>query len=317
MEIYYDSLVEEDWFKNLNKELNLSNSHKIQLKGNIPIIDNLLTYDKPDIILTKDKKPVLVVEKMKEVPTGHNPFQRAARLARAAENKIPAIYFFPFKAKKHGKFSNICYLNLRLLEAFEKMWKIHNSPILAVNWICDQDGELVDDGSEDESLKFILEKYINSNFDRSCQIFQELRIEMIKEYNERLLLPRGMIYKNPPPSVPIKKTKDFLDNLEFSIDKEIKHSLMKREESVIYKIGLNDSTPKRQDPYTGSALIYDYLYCRKAINPEDKYRNLIIYFPKISFSKFKEKFPNDKTKSSNWYISANALVFCDGIKLIR
>ena len=109
MEIYYDSLVEDDWFRNLNKVLNLANSHKIKLRGNIPIIENLLTYDKPDIILTKNKKPVLVVEIMKEVPTGHNVFQRAARLARAAENKIPAIYFVPFKAKKHGKFSKFYF----------------------------------------------------------------------------------------------------------------------------------------------------------------------------------------------------------------
>ena len=56
---------------------------------------------------------------------------------------------------------------------------------------------------------------------------------------------------------------------------------------------------KRQDPYTGSALIYDYLYCRNGINPEDKYRNLIIYFPKISFQKLKKSFqttrPNHPT----------------------
>ena len=125
MEIYSDCLIEEDWFKNLNEIFKHADCEKILSRGkNIPTVENLIKYDRPDIILIKDKKPVLVLEKMKEVPTGHNPLQRAARLVRAVENNIPAIYFLPFRAKKHGKYAAVCNLNLRLLEAFEKMWKI-------------------------------------------------------------------------------------------------------------------------------------------------------------------------------------------------
>ena len=56
---------------------------------------------------------------------------------------------------------------------------------------------------------------------------------------------------------------------------------------------MNESKCKRQDPYTGAQLIYDYLYCRKGIYPENKYRNLILHFPKISLSAWEEKNPND------------------------
>ncbi len=319
MEIYSDCLIEEDWFKNLNETFNSADCKKILSRGkNIAAVENLIKYDRPDIILIKDKKPVLVLEKMKEVPTGHNPLQRAARLVRAVENNIPAIYFLPFKAKKHGKYAAVCNLNLRLLEAFEKMWKIHNSPIIAVNWICDQDGELLDDGSEDNHLKIILKKFIDSDFDRNSYFFKELREEMMEEYNTRLLMERGDIYKEPPKSIKIKRTKSFFEKINFSIDFEILTSLLKHDESVIYQIALNESKCKRQDPYTGAQLIYDYLYCRKGIYPENKFRNLILHFPKISYSAWEEKNPNDpNSKSSNWYISANALVFSDGIKLLR
>ena len=319
MEIYSDCLIEEDWFKNLNETFNHAYCKKILSRGkNIPAIENLISYDRPDIILIKDKKPVLVLEKMKEVPTGHNPLQRAARLVRAVENNIPAIYFLPFKAKKHGKYAAVCNLNLRLLEAFEKIWKIHNSPILAVNWICDQDGELFDDGTEDNNLKIILKNLIDSNFDSKSSFFQELRDEMTKEYKRRLLIERGDIYKEPPKSIKITNTKSFLEKINFSMDLNILNSLLKNDESVIYQIAVNESKCKRQDPYTGAQLIYDYLYCRKGIYPENKYRNLILHFPKISHSVWEEKNPNDcNSKSSNWYISANALVFSDGIKLLR
>ena len=319
MEIYSDSLIEEDWFKNLNETFKHSDCKKILSRGkNIPTVENLIKYDRPDIILIKDKKPVLVLEKMKEVPTGHNPLQRAARLVRAVENNIPAIYFLPFRAKKHGKYAAVCNLNLRLLEAFEKMWKIHNSPILAVNWICDQDGELVDDGSEDNNLKIILKKFIHSNFNSHSSFFKELRDEMKKEYQSKLLIERGHIYKDPPNSIKITSTNSFLQNINYSLNADTVTSLLKNDESVIYQIALNESKCKRQDPYTGAQLIYDYLYCRKGIYPENKYRNLILHFPKISLSAWEEKNPNDpNSKSSNWYISANALVFSDGIKLLR
>ena len=64
-------------------------------------------------------------------------------LFRAVELKIPTIFFCPFKARKHGKYSSICYINGRLFQAFEKIWNIHNVPIFLVNWKCADNGELI------------------------------------------------------------------------------------------------------------------------------------------------------------------------------
>ena len=51
------------------------------------IIQKLLKYDRPDIILVKEGVPKLVIEKTREVPTGHNVGQRFARLVNAVESK--------------------------------------------------------------------------------------------------------------------------------------------------------------------------------------------------------------------------------------
>ena len=79
--IYSDNLIEADWFKSLNKKFSDSKVALIKSRGNnLPIIEKIISYDRPDIILLKNNKPLLVVEKTREVPTGHNVGQRMARL---------------------------------------------------------------------------------------------------------------------------------------------------------------------------------------------------------------------------------------------
>ena len=74
---------------------------------------------------------------------------------------------------------------------------------------------------------------------------------------------------------------------------------------------------KRQDPFTGTQFIYDYLYCRDGVRVENKKNNLILYFPFLSKSFWELTNPNNNTKSSNWYITANGLLFNDGYIFIR
>ena len=81
---------------------------------------------------------------------------------------------------------------------------------------------------------------------------------------------------------------------------------------------MSEAKCKRQDPYTGTQFIYDYCYCRKGKNINDKKMNLILYFPEIRKNVWLEKNPNNlDTKSSNWYLIANALMFKDDILILR
>jgi hypothetical protein len=315
--IYGDNAIEASWFRDLHPIFQDCEYRTIKGRGQNPnVVDELIQYDRPDIILTKKNEAILVIEKTREVPTGHNVGQRVARLVKALEYQVPVIKFFPFDAKKHGAYAGICNLNIRILEAFDRMWDIHDCPIVALNWISDDDGELIDDGSEDDEIRSVILDFVNSNFSSKCSRFNDLRRENNIEYDNRLAVRYQ--YGIPPPSVKFKRTNSFLNDLEFLIPVDEKYQLQKNEESVVYLMEMTEEKCKRQDPYTGTQFIYDYAYCRIGIKPEEKSKNLILYFPKIRKKIWQEKNPNDlNTKSCNWYLIANALVFCDGIEFLR
>lgn len=75
---------------------------------------------------------------------------------------------------------------------------------------------------------------------------------------------------------------------------------------------------KRQDPYTGTTFIYDYMLCRNGVNVSDKYSNLVLYFPNLTREIWLNKNPNNlNTKSCNWYLTANLMLFNNGYLFIR
>ena len=312
--IYSDNLIEADWFQSLSPKLQNAKNELIKERNkNIPIINELVDYDRPDIILLdQNKKPLLVLEKTAEVPTGHNVGQRIARLVKAIEKGIPTILFFPFDARKHGVHSGICNMNARLLLAFKRMWEIHNTPIFAINWKSDSNGELINDGSEDDELKNILKNLIENNFSLKSKIYKKFKDLNYEEYQKRISIRPA--YAKPPKSAEIIKTKEFLESLDFEIEEDKKNILLKNEESLIYKIIMTEENCKRQDPYTGTQFMYDYLYCRTGKLNYEKKRNLFLYFPKIRKNTWKIKNPNNpEIKSCNWYLIANTLIFKDGI----
>lgn len=308
--IYYDSLTEASWFQDLNPIFNNATFEIIKPRGSNPkIIEDITMYDKPDIIVLKDNSPILVLEKTSEVPTGHNVGQRFARLVRAVELGIPTIYYYPFDAKKHGEYAGICNLNIRLLEASFKMLDIHDTPLLSIDWLTDTHGELITDGSENNTLKALLKDYIASNFDKHCTGFKNHMNWMRNEYNTRLR--NRPSYAKMPPSVKTYTTKEFCS--EFNIQQAPKEFLS-RKYTYVYNIGMTPASCKRQDPYTGTQFIYDYILCRYGSSVTEKKANLVLYFPKLNSITWFSKNPNNpNTKSCNWYLTANALLFTDTI----
>ena len=297
-DVYYDSLTEAAWFASLNPAFSLQNNryHIIERRGNNPeLIEKITEYDKPDIILVRNGHPLLVIEITQEVPTGHNVGQRFARLVRAVELGIPTIYFFPFDAKKHGEYAGICNLNIRLLKAAKNMLSIHNTPLLCVNWITDSDGEIIVDGTENNQIKEILNSYVESNFDKNAPgICAQLRI-MDEEYERRLI--RRPSYAKLPPSVKEYQTEQFIKAFNLI---NLPEDFCLREKSFVYTMAM---TPDK---------------CRNGEQVSDKYSNLVLYFPDISKEVWLTKNPNNSfTKSCNWYLTANILLFNDGYLFIR
>lgn len=315
--VYADSVVEADWFRGLSPVLAGARERPINRRGENPDhVDRLVEYDRPDIILTQRDEPVLVLEKSREVPTGHNIGQRLARIVRSAEEEVPVVKFFPFDARKHGEHSSVCNLNARLLWAFDEMTDLHGVPVVAVNWPSDDRGELINDGSENDRVERLVRDYLDSGFQAGNGAFQQQLELMEEEFHRRV--EQHAPYKRPPPSVEIRNTEELLADFDSNLDEEVRQALLKREETVIYEIGMSPANCRREDPYTGTQFMYDYIWCRSGPEVTDKHRNLVLHFPKISRRRWREANPNDPSrKSCNWYLTANALLYKDDADLLR
>lgn len=317
MEIVADSLVEGHWFRSLHPTLKDVPITAMRARGaNSKAVDELIVYDRPDIILLADGAGRLVVEKTREVPTGHNIGQRLARLVRAAELGVPVIKFFPFDAMKHGTHANVCNLNARVLEAFQKMTDIHKVPVLAVNWPVDKYWELVDGGAEDTVVRELLAEFIVTGLQHNGPRFRAQLNFMAAEYVKRVdARPQ---YRKPPPSVVVHKTAKLvlpgLSNAPPAVNAKLRSYL----ESVVYTIVMTEANARREDPYTGMQFLYDYTMCRVGPKPREKARALVLHFPQIRQAVWHSLNPNDvMRKSSNWYLTATALVFKDGAEIVN
>ena len=317
--IFCDAKHEGLWFRDLSPLLSDASFETIGGRGtNPPIIENLIYYDRPDIILLYDGEPVLVLEKTSEVPSGHNVGQRQGRMVRSIEQNIPAIYLQPFDAMKHGKHPHLCRLNPRLLQFYTKMWDIHDTPALVVNWPSDSDWELITDGSEDDEISAVVHDFLQSDFDWGCSKFLHYRQQMPKEAAKRI--DAWKPYGHPPGSVSIIPTSSLAQIIHHRSagEQSIPPEWVQRKESVVYKIGMSPKKCRREDPYTGTQFIYDYLYCRNGEKPEEKFRNLLFDLPKIAVDRWKEANPNDPgRKSVLWYATANGLLLSDGMIEVR
>ena len=316
--IFYDSLTEALWFASLNRlfDTNATNNQFIQIgrRGSNPdIVDQLTSYDKPDIILLKNDIPILTIEKTQEVPTGHNIGQRFARLVKSIEMGVPAFYFFTIDEKKHGDNANICNLNIRLLDAAQKMFKLHQIPLLCINWPTDEDGEIIVDGTENNDIRELLAAYVDSNFNVCCPKFIEHLNHLQEEYSRRLKIKPS--YGNMPPSVVRYNTDDFIDHFNITT---VAQSFKSRPYTYVYTMEMTPGKCHRQDPYTGTAFIYDYQVCRNGVNVSDKSNNLVLHFPHLTKELWEQLNPNDpRTKSCNWYLTANLFVFSNGFLWVR
>ena len=317
--IFCDAKHEGLWFRDLSPHLKQAKFCTILGRGrNPPVIEDLIFYDRPDIILLYDEKPVLVLEKTSEVPSGHNIGQRLGRMVRALEHKVPAIMFMPFDAKKHGIHANLCNLNARVLDGYLRMWDIHSTPALAINWPSDSDWELITDGSEDNEISQVIHGFIESGFDWACDEFVNHKRSMAKDFNRRVEVHTP--YGRPPPSLKIVPTSDLAGMIRQRSggSQGLPEGWASRRETVIYTIGMTEQKCKRQDPYTGMQFLYDYQHCRIGVNPGDKHRNLILNFPKVSVRRWKEANPNNPaTKSVLWYATANGFLLSDGLIEVR
>lgn len=316
MKIYYDSLQEGIWFQGLHPALDgvplLSFS---QIES--PLLKQVLAYDRPDIILADSANPkstrqvpILVIERTTEVPSGHNVGQRFGRLVAAAQARVPAVYFGPYAAYKHGGATQgPRYMNLRLFYALDKMATIEDTAITTINWPVDKDYELIQLPIKDARVKEYLEMFFNlyrthglPNMLRHIMnsTFQKQRDDERNQFTLKEVA-RPKEYDLPPGSVTIGRRESI------SVLATQNPGNLRCREVVFYNIGMRYV---RSDPYTGMALLYSYLYCG---GMKQRVKDLILYFPNITKAMWRTTADGRSRKDIRLYkLAADGILFSDG-----
>ncbi|MCL1793860.1 MAG: hypothetical protein FWG34_08315 [Oscillospiraceae bacterium] len=95
-------------------------------------IRKILYLDAPDLIVEKNNEPIFSIEVTTEAGTGHNAFQRFARIAASVENQVPAFYIYPEGAiiTRQGANSRWDVINPAVFKALEAVMSIYDIPAL-------------------------------------------------------------------------------------------------------------------------------------------------------------------------------------------
>lgn len=305
--IFYDSLQEGVWFQELNPVL--ADAELLPITGNEsnPLIKDTMTYDRPDIILTDNSRIILVLERTIEVPTGHNVGQRFARLASAAEHRVPLVYFGPFMARKHGGATEgPRYMNLRLFYALEALEKVNNTVATAINWPVDERFELLRGSEKDddmrEYLQIVLDEYNKNGTGLLIDVVKnaplQKRMQSEREQFIEQYVRNPEQYDLPPPSA-VFVSPDTLRTIHGA-------SVDGFDEVLVYSVGM---TYIRSDPYTGTGMLYRYLY---VLGEPEKNRALVLLFPNISQSQWHQVSHRPRKDVKLFKIIADGIIFSDG-----
>lgn len=270
-------------------------------------IKQILYLDAPDLIVELNADPVFSIEISTEAGTGHNVFQRFARLAASVENHVPAFYVYPeakiiFRDGDAGKWDKI---NPLIFQALDSVMNIYQIPALFYYFPTDfrthpnvadapnltakgihfdnnptfagcPDSQSADMKSMfeaiNETIRLIEEKGLTEgrNALSGNLVLRNHRAWMQQEFGQK----GGNLAMSPLSSTIKVKTAwllKFLKKYE-SGSYQIGELLRSRPETIIYRI----DAKFRGDPYPGALSAIDYLVCREGKSFEDRKHNLVL-----------------------------------------
>lgn len=309
--ILYDEPHEAAWFRALHPGFRSAKEEAITAAQRWPSIQDVLAYDRPDIVLLDGITPILVVEETVEVPSGHNVGQRFARIAAAAECGVPCLYFGPYVAKKHGgETAGPRYMNVRLFHAIDAMIKTTKTAITTINWPVDAHCEVRRDRDKDSDVREYVTTFLRAYLNRGMKgintalLTSDIHRRMIAERDTFVAssIRKPEQYDGPPSSVELLPVAEF----KRRHGKVVENLPKGRKEVVLYNVGM---TNIRSDPYTGMAMLYKYLYI-----VEYPSRALVLWFPNISTATWRATAARGNRKDIRLFrIAADAILFSDGL----
>src|SRR5205809_1861826 len=274
-------------------------------------IQKILYLDQPDLIVTYGYPEVTVlgVELCAEAPTGHDIFQRTARVVASAEFGTPFAFVFPEKKwverEKANRWDTYNPLPLR---ALLQISRIHKTPILSFFWSADQmkgdpkQGYLICDSKypnlpsrKDPEMEQMIQfvnlviEYVVSRKNYSDMMFDPLILgreeRMWRDYSDRV----GTKEWSPLTTCKKLETKDLKDFVRKQTGRSVAlpAHVEARKETVIYDV---DSKSFRSDLYAGNLAVIDYLHCCNVSTIRYRYRNLVMNFAQVPFKDIAEKY---------------------------
>lgn len=301
-------------------------------------IKNILYLDAPDLIVEINSEPIFSIEISTEAGTGHNAFQRFARIAASVEKSVPAFYIYPEAAiitRKDRKTGEISIgwdsINPLVFKALDEVMNIYNIPALLYYFPTDY--REFTNATDSPNLKYKGLKYNKSIEYAGCPDEENEDIEnMFLAINQIIenVLKQGVIdgRNSLMSNIQIRKQRSKMQEEFYSkggslssspltstieVNTQLVLDYLKRYESNMYKIGkLLRSREKtiiymvdakfRGDPYPGCLAAIDYLKCREGKTFEERKRNLVMVWGKASIVNGKLKIESSKETSVRDFI---------------
>lgn len=280
-------------------------------------IRKILYLDACDLIVEKDNEPIFTIEITTEAGTGHNAFQRFARIAASVENSVPAIYIYPEGAIVTRRNADLTWdkINPLIFRALESVMNIYQIPALLYYFPADIDlfpeepirspnfvhkglrfdSNIVDypgcpDAASDSMEKMFaaINEIINLNETYGVRearerllgnlVIRDQRVYMQDQFNIKAG-GRDAAKMSPLSAVTRINTQYLLNYLSRyeTRDYHIGELLRNREYTSIYQINARF----RGDPYPGALAAIDYLRCREGKTFEERRDNLVLVFGKL------------------------------------
>lgn len=292
-------------------------------------IKQILYLDAPDLIVELDTEPIFSIEVSTEAGTGHNAFQRFARLAASVENDVPAFYIYPEAAiiTRQNTPPKWDKINPLVFKAMEDVMTIYKIPALLYYFPSDfrtHSNALTSPNIRNKGLKYDS----NRNFAGSPDSTHSEMVLMFDAINEiisvveqsgviegrgkllgkRILSTRKALMQNEfaakggndnmsPLTATIKIPTEYLLNHLSQYENrnyEIGELLRSREETIIYKV----DAAFRGDPYPGALAVIDYLLYREGKTFEERKYNLVMCWGNLEIDEEEETFSIYSDKST-------------------
>ena len=281
-------------------------------------IRKILYLDAPDLIVERNNEPIFSIEVTTEAGTGHNAFQRFARIAASVENSVPAFYIYP-AGKIIARQDSIRWdeINPLIFAAMEGVMNIYNIPALLYYFPTDDIDKYKQFPKKSphfDTQGLIYDKKItkytgcpDSNSESMKNMFDAINEVLNLTENEGVINSRNKLLSN----LVIRKQRQYMQH-EFevksngkSIDEmspvtavntipteyllnylskfekgnyRIGELLRKREYTCLYQV----DACFRGDPYPGCVAALDYIKCREGKTFEDRKNNLVMVWGNIN-----------------------------------